>query len=345
MAYKFNKIKSIKKGLIGPNILFPAAYLLFSAEVCTGGAKNKPTNQMGRTLSSLAAKPVAHLDKIEEGMERSKDNTEALAAGELVDPLDKIEEDIEESEGNTEALAAGESVDPLDKKEEGVEGSKGNTEALIAAESVDPSKVDTNCVNVPTPPVASAGVGVPVAPPASVVSAGVGTPPPPPPAPVVSAGVGTPPPPPPAPVVSAGVGTPPPGPVASKIVAEEIEKRKSKHKSDAFEKSKIRILSQIDSSYNPHEDLIGEIMKKECSSCGFELVSCCVRKILEASGNIYGYSKEDVLKWFFNQPNEHITEGYHHSILNLILEQVQGNEAAYDSKKVSLLKLLTEKID
>ncbi len=34
--HKFNKFKSITKGLMGPNIIFPAAYILFSAKACPG---------------------------------------------------------------------------------------------------------------------------------------------------------------------------------------------------------------------------------------------------------------------------------------------------------------------
>ncbi|MGI2257261.1 hypothetical protein ACRRVD_01670 [Candidatus Cardinium hertigii] len=67
MPYKFNTLKSIKKGLIAPNILFPAAYLLFSAEVCTGSLKNKRSSQSANApLLSLAAKPVDQLNTIEE---------------------------------------------------------------------------------------------------------------------------------------------------------------------------------------------------------------------------------------------------------------------------------------
>jgi len=65
MACKFNKYKSIHKGV--PNIAFMAAYLLFSAEVCTGPLKNRPSSHISNLLPlSLAAKPVDQLDTIEE---------------------------------------------------------------------------------------------------------------------------------------------------------------------------------------------------------------------------------------------------------------------------------------
>ena len=38
MTYRSNTFKAIRKGLMGPNIIFPAAYILFSGEtMCTGG--------------------------------------------------------------------------------------------------------------------------------------------------------------------------------------------------------------------------------------------------------------------------------------------------------------------
>ncbi|CDG49494.1 WH2 domain-containing protein [Cardinium endosymbiont of Bemisia tabaci] len=64
MAYKFNKIKSFKKGLIGPNILFPAAYLLFSAEICTSSPKHKSRNGIGNGY--IATPQVNQTNKIEE---------------------------------------------------------------------------------------------------------------------------------------------------------------------------------------------------------------------------------------------------------------------------------------
>ena len=47
MTHKFNKFKSITKGLIGPNIIFPAAYILFSAESCFGLPLAKGTSFAG----------------------------------------------------------------------------------------------------------------------------------------------------------------------------------------------------------------------------------------------------------------------------------------------------------
>ncbi|MGI2298929.1 hypothetical protein ACRRVB_04065 [Candidatus Cardinium hertigii] len=66
MATKSNIYRSIKQGLVHPNILFTAAYLLFSAEVCTGALKNKPNGYSAHVpLLSLAAKPVDQLDTME----------------------------------------------------------------------------------------------------------------------------------------------------------------------------------------------------------------------------------------------------------------------------------------
>ncbi|WP_130721365.1 hypothetical protein [Cardinium endosymbiont of Bemisia tabaci] len=58
------KYKSIKKGLISPNILFPAAYLLFSAEICSSSPKDKPRNGIGNGYVSTPQ--VKQTNKIEE---------------------------------------------------------------------------------------------------------------------------------------------------------------------------------------------------------------------------------------------------------------------------------------
>ncbi|MGI2298932.1 hypothetical protein ACRRVB_04080 [Candidatus Cardinium hertigii] len=53
MALKFNTLKSIKQALIGPNILSPAAYLLFGAEVCSRGIpQNQPSSQINHIARS-----------------------------------------------------------------------------------------------------------------------------------------------------------------------------------------------------------------------------------------------------------------------------------------------------
>ncbi|MGI2262334.1 hypothetical protein ACRRVA_03470 [Candidatus Cardinium hertigii] len=178
MAYKFNTLKCIKKGLIGPNILFPAAYILFSAEVCTGGAKNKPVDRMQQVLRT--ALPVNSVDQLD--MKKNLESAEgkALEAAESVDPSDKIAEDLEGSEGSTEGLEAGESVDPSDKIAEDLEGSESSTEGLEAGESVDQPKVDTKPVPLAEGAPAEVGVGTPAAPP---LAAGPLPPPPPPPMP------------------------------------------------------------------------------------------------------------------------------------------------------------------
>ncbi|MGI2298931.1 hypothetical protein ACRRVB_04075 [Candidatus Cardinium hertigii] len=90
MAVKFNTVKSIKQALIGPNILFSAAYLLFSAEVCTGGmSKNQPSSQINHIpRSSLAGKPVDQMNNVE-GLEEASFNTYGLGLYQSVIP-DKI---------------------------------------------------------------------------------------------------------------------------------------------------------------------------------------------------------------------------------------------------------------
>ncbi|MGI2298933.1 hypothetical protein ACRRVB_04085 [Candidatus Cardinium hertigii] len=202
MAYKFNTLKSIKKGLIGPNILFPAAYLLFSAEVCTGGAKNKPSNQMGQVLhASLSAKPVVLQDKVVENLEQSKDKTEGVST-DSVDQSNTIEEDVEGSEGKAEES---EEANPVNQsnREEGLKALEGKTETLAATKPDDKPKVDIKPVLSEAGGPAGVGVGILVAPTVSA-PVGAGTPPPPP-VPLLGAllaGSGAP--------SAAGVGTPPP---------------------------------------------------------------------------------------------------------------------------------------
>jgi len=129
MAYKFNKLKSIKKGLIGPNILFPAAYLLFSAEVCTGRGTNNPGHPMQQVLrSSLPVNPVDPLD-MKKDLERAEGNV--LAADEPVDPSDKVVEGLEGSEDDTEELKAANPDDALNKIAENLEGSEGKTNKSV----------------------------------------------------------------------------------------------------------------------------------------------------------------------------------------------------------------------
>ncbi|MGI2257260.1 WH2 domain-containing protein [Candidatus Cardinium hertigii] len=64
MASKHNKYKFITQGLVGPNILFPAVYLLFSAEICTSSPKDKPRNGIGNRY--VATPQVNQMNKIEE---------------------------------------------------------------------------------------------------------------------------------------------------------------------------------------------------------------------------------------------------------------------------------------
>lgn len=54
MTYKSNKLKFITQGLMGPNIIFPAAYILFSAEMCSSFSNDKKRGHIsGLSLSSL----------------------------------------------------------------------------------------------------------------------------------------------------------------------------------------------------------------------------------------------------------------------------------------------------
>ncbi|CCM09791.1 protein of unknown function [Cardinium endosymbiont cEper1 of Encarsia pergandiella] len=64
MASKYNIYKSITQGLVGPNILFPAVYLLFSAEICTSSPKDKPRNGIGNEY--VATLQVKQTNKIAE---------------------------------------------------------------------------------------------------------------------------------------------------------------------------------------------------------------------------------------------------------------------------------------
>ncbi|WP_419241032.1 hypothetical protein [Cardinium endosymbiont of Nabis limbatus] len=58
MTYKFNKIKPFTKRLIGPNIIFPAAYLLLSAEKCVFGASNP--NKIGNISFASQKNQASH---------------------------------------------------------------------------------------------------------------------------------------------------------------------------------------------------------------------------------------------------------------------------------------------
>mgnify|MGYP000923169501 CR=1 FL=1 len=74
MTPKFHTLKSIKQALIGPNILFSSAYLLFSAEVCTRTAKNRSSSYRANTsLLSLSTNPGSNLDAIK-GLSPSPSN-------------------------------------------------------------------------------------------------------------------------------------------------------------------------------------------------------------------------------------------------------------------------------
>ncbi|MGI2299527.1 WH2 domain-containing protein [Candidatus Cardinium hertigii] len=64
MQNKFHKYKSISKELMSPNILFTAAYLLFSAEICTSSPKHKSRNGIGNGY--IATPQVNQTNKIEE---------------------------------------------------------------------------------------------------------------------------------------------------------------------------------------------------------------------------------------------------------------------------------------
>ncbi|MGI2257262.1 hypothetical protein ACRRVD_01675 [Candidatus Cardinium hertigii] len=138
MAYKFNTLKSIKQALIAPNILFPAAYLLFSAEVCTRTPKYQPIrNSANASLLPLTAKPVVQLNAIE-GLETSTGNGDRLEAAKPVSHLDEIES-LEPSTGNTDELEA---VKPVADLNPDVVPSVGNGDGLEAVNPVVQPEVE-----------------------------------------------------------------------------------------------------------------------------------------------------------------------------------------------------------
>ena len=138
MSSVSNTLKYIKQGLLSSNILFPAAYLLFSAEVCTRMAKDRSSNHIANaSLLPLTAKPVVQLNVIE-GMEPSAGNGDRLEAAKPVSHLDEIE-GLEPSTGNTDELEA---VKPVTDLNPDVVPSVGNGDALEAVNPVVQPEVE-----------------------------------------------------------------------------------------------------------------------------------------------------------------------------------------------------------
>ncbi|MGI2298928.1 hypothetical protein ACRRVB_04060 [Candidatus Cardinium hertigii] len=88
MATKYNTCKFIKQGLVHPNILFTAAYLVFSAEVCTSSSKHRSRNGIGNGY--VATPKVKQINKIEEIIdsegEKLRDDENRLDSVVSIDP-------------------------------------------------------------------------------------------------------------------------------------------------------------------------------------------------------------------------------------------------------------------
>ncbi|MGI2299528.1 hypothetical protein [Candidatus Cardinium hertigii] len=147
MKINFNKNKSIKQGLVVPNILFTAAYLLFSADVCTRMPNYKLSSySTNAPLLSLAAKPVDPLDTIE-GLSEFEVNPYWLALYRTTRSPLSISVSTPSSKLAPEKVATGEiarakvpvAVAPLGE-EEGIEGvvkepTEGAVEELAVSKS------------------------------------------------------------------------------------------------------------------------------------------------------------------------------------------------------------------
>ncbi|CCM09788.1 protein of unknown function [Cardinium endosymbiont cEper1 of Encarsia pergandiella] len=312
MTPKFNILKSIKQVLIGSNILFPVAYLLFSAEVCSGGMlKNQPSNKISHTPPlSLAAKPVDQLNNIE-GVAEADPNTDLLDLfhrDQSVIPV-KIRKgvvlnDLVASQKKSVAHADKVAVLLSNQAQEDVSPEQSQETKVIDASNRPNENIDgSNHTDGPatiqqdTPPNLK------------------------------------------------------PFSEANQTKANHSDMTDKELNQQKVRLSVLNRNCTKNCAYKGcasscfHTIYIDEILTHAPTEYIVDLRRFVINKCLEASKGTYYFDKKvNVVEWFFNQPVQDIVQQYDRSILDLVIKQVHASNHPYSSSVMDSVQALMEKI-
>ena len=319
MACKFNTYKSIYKGV--PNILFTAAYLLFSAELCTSSPKDKPRNGTGNR--SLAIDQVKQIYKIEAISDLEGEANDLSQLDEVRDDLtiDSIEDDesFDSDSGTTIGL-----VKPLEQSvvQDKVKSSPESSEQSVVQNDTKASSVattssvqqqdDSNGV-IHLPGASDENTHAPLADNSQSSSNRVG-----------------------------GANTQDASPPSEISQSNPDNKELDEKLSD---KDILSILN--DNTKDRHKETMSQIMKFLCQSRMYsdKVKSVALEKFLVAPAGMYSDDKVILLHNFFDQKFNNLRITYDDSILDLAIKQVTGpDKSLYEIATVMKAKLLYRNI-
>jgi len=312
MTIKFNAFKSIKQALIGTNIVFPAVYILFSAEVCSRGIpKNQPSSQISRTAPvSLADKPIGQLEELEDA-DPNRYALDLFHRDQSVIPVqirkpvvsndlvalqkkssahaDKVAELLLSNQPQVEDVSPKQYletmvIDPSNRPNEHMDG---------------PDQTDGPATIQQDPPLNFK--------PFSAANQTSGTDP-------------------------------------------EIIDKEKKHQQYTLYMLQEDYSPTIHFKTPCSKSRMNAIRWRSPDQYIVELRHFFIKASLEALEGAYGYRKVDAVKWFFKQPVQDIVKQYDRSILDLVIKEVEENQEGYkkivglekNQKKYSIVVLVEE---